>query len=151
VPVQVGALASLFNATCVAGQYPQLLAMLPGIAYQFPVPDSTIGAANLFLSGHHYFTNTTTPFFNLDTTSHQWGTAGCAKTNTSPAPNATKDVAWLKLSAKDVTGCSISEVYRLNTIGGVPPANCAGQPATIQVAYAAEYWIWSGAGVPGGY
>jgi hypothetical protein len=149
VPVQVGALASLFNATCVAGQYPQLLAMLPGIAYQFPVPDSTIGAANLFLSGHHYFTNTTTPFFNLDTTSHQWGTAGCAKTNTSPAPNATKDVAWLKLSAKDVTGCSISEVYRLNTVGGVPPANCAGQPATIQVAYAAEYWIWSGG--PGGY
>src|ERR1700761_9687471 len=94
IPVQVGALASLFNATCVAGQYPQLLAMLPGIAYNFPVPDSTVGAGNLFLSGHHYFTNTTTPFFNLDTDLHQWGTAGCAKINSSPAPDATRDVAW---------------------------------------------------------
>src|ERR1700753_1303994 len=62
VPVQVGALASLFNATCVAGQFPQLLSMLPGIAYNFPVPDSTVGAGNVFLSGHHYFTNATTPF-----------------------------------------------------------------------------------------
>jgi hypothetical protein len=141
-------MASLFNATCVAGQYPQLLSVLPGIAYDFPTPDTTTGAANLFLSGHHYFTDKTTPFFNLDTDSHSWGTAACSKIASSPAPN-TNDVPWLKLTAKSVQSCTINEVYRLNTVGGQPPATCQGQPASFQVQYAAEYWMWSG--VPGGY
>jgi len=147
-PVQVGALAKLFNATCVAGQYPQLLAMLPGIAAKFPTPAADTGAGNLFLSGVHYFTDTTTPFFDFNTPAHKWGTAHCSKTAASNAPNPTKDVPWLKLSAKSATDCSINEVYRVNTVGGVAPATCQGQPASIQVDYATEYWFYSG---PGSY
>ena len=124
--------------------------MLPGIAYNFPVPNTTEGPANLFMSGHHYFLNKTTPYFDLDTDLHTWGTAACAKIGTSNSPDPTTDVAWLKLQANDVTGCTISEVYRLNTVGGAPPANCEGQPASFNVQYAAEYWMWAGE-VPGTY
>jgi len=151
VPVQIGANATLFNATCVAGQYPSLLSMLPGIAYNFPVPDTTptSSVANLFESGVHYFLNKTTPFFNLNTNLHNWGTAACAKIGTSNSPNPAQDVAWLKLQAEDVTACTINEIYRLNTMGGVPPTNCLNQPALIEVQYAAEYWVWSSLPPPG--
>lgn len=47
------------------------------------------------------------------------------------------------LTSKDSQGCTIEEVYRVNTVGGQPPATCAGQNATIQVPYAAEYWFWA--------
>jgi hypothetical protein len=148
--VQVGALASLFNATCVAAESPMLLAMLPGIALEFPVPAATDAAADAFLSGHHYFLDKTTPFFDLDTTAHSWGTAACTKTNASAAPDPTKDVPWLMLTVKSADGCTLSEIYRVNTAGGVAPANCEGQSATIEVDYAAEYWMFSKSAL-GGY
>jgi hypothetical protein len=143
IPVQVGALASLFNATCLAAESPGLLAMLPGIALAWPVPSSTDPAGDAFLSGHHYFTDKTTPFFNLDTAQHTWGTAACSKTNSTAAPNPAKDVPWLMLSVKSADGCTLSQIYRVNTAGGVAPANCAGQPSTVLVDYAAEYWMFS--------
>jgi hypothetical protein len=144
-PVSVGALATLFNATCLAAPYPQLLNTMPGIALQFPVPDSSDvdSPANILLSGHHYFTDVTTPFFNLNTTLHDWGSVACKKNNTSNAPDPSMDVAWLKLISKDSSGCTISEVYRLNTAGGQAPATCVGQGANIQVQYSAEYWFWA--------
>ncbi|KAF2673690.1 hypothetical protein BT63DRAFT_467260 [Microthyrium microscopicum] len=141
IPAANGAIASLFNATCMAAPYPQLLSAMPGIALNFAVPDSTV--AETFLSGHHLFLDKTTPFFNLDTDSHQWGTVSMSKTNSANAPNAAKDVAWLKLTAKDTTGTTISEVYRVNTAGGQPPATCAGMPANFEVQYSAVYWMWA--------
>lgn len=144
-PVQVGALASLFNATCLVAPYPQLLSTIPGIALEFPIPDSsdTNSPANILLSGHHYFTDSTTAFFNLNTTLHDWGSVACKKSNSSSSPDPTMDVPWLKLTSKSAAGCTISEVYRLNTAGGIPPATCDGQPAHIQVQYSAEYWFWA--------
>jgi hypothetical protein len=143
VPVQVGALASLFNATCLAAESPALLSMLPGIALEWPVPAADDAAADAFLSGHHYFLDKTTPFFDLDTSAHSWGTAACAKTNSSAGPNPAANVPWLMLTVKSADGCTLSEIYRVNTAGGVAPANCAGQPAMIEVNYAAEYWMYS--------
>jgi hypothetical protein len=143
VPVQVGAMASLYNATCLAAQAPALLAMLPGIALAWPLPAVTDPAANAFLSGQHFFLDKTTPYFSLDTAQHTWGTAACTKSNASPAPNAAKDVPWLKLTVKNADGCTLSEIYRVNTAGGVAPANCAGQGPTVFVDYAAEYWMFS--------
>jgi Protein of unknown function (DUF3455) len=145
-PVQVGAVATLFNATCLAAPYPQLLALMPGVSLKFPVPSTSDAqsAANYYLSGHHFFEDTTTPFFNLDTDEHSWGTVACKKINSSNAPNSTVDVPWLKLQSKTSDGCSIEEVYRVNTAGGQPPKTCEGQPANIQVQYAAEYWFYGG-------
>ncbi|TID18022.1 hypothetical protein E6O75_ATG10667 [Venturia nashicola] len=149
-PVASGALATLFNVTCLAGPYPTLLALLPDIALKFPTPDpsSAMSPANLFLSGHHFFTDLTTPFFNFNTNAHEWGTVGCKKANATDAPNKAADVPWLKLSSKSRDGCTISEVYRLNTKGGQPPATCKGMGSTFTVQYAAEYWFWSNPDAP---
>ena len=144
-PVPDGALASLFNATCLAAPYPELLNTLPSIALEFPIPEGSDenSPASTFLSGHHYFTDLTTAFFNLNTTLHDWGSVGCKKNSSSSSPDPSTDVAWLKLVSKGASGCTISEVYRLNTAGGQPPTTCEGQPANIQVQYSAEYWFWA--------
>ncbi len=144
-PVPAGAVASLFNATCLVAPYPQLLNMMPDIAMEFPVPNSSDpnSPANNLLSGHHYFTDSTTAFFNLNTTLHDWGSVACKKSNSSNSPDPSTDVAWLKLTSKSAFGCSISEVYRLNTAGGQPPTTCVGQQANIEVQYSAEYWFWA--------
>jgi hypothetical protein len=156
--VQVGALATLFNASCIAALYPDLLNMMTGVALNFNFtsdsdnyidstsPPRTLAPTNLALSGHHYFTNTTTPYFDL-TAAPQWqvGTIPCAKNNSSPAPTAaTKGykgesaVPRLKLLARTGATGDLHEVYRVETAGGNAPATCVGQPASFTVQYAAQ-------------
>jgi len=153
VPVAIGAIATLYNATCVAATYPDILAVLPNTTLQFnPTAQSqSLYPSNLIISGHHYFQNTTTPTFNLDTTNYELGFAPTAKNNTTPAPaNAPKGqngvgngaVAWLKLLTRDGATGDLQEIYRVNTAGGNPPATCVGSPAAFEVQYAAEYWFW---------
>jgi len=141
----VGANAKLFNATCLAGASAQgntLVEQLPSIAIKYPEPASG-DLVNLMQSAHHYFLDTTTPFFDFVTTDHNYGTVASKKIATANAPNATADVPWLKLNATTSTGNSIKEIYRMNTVGGVAPANCAGQPSLIYVQYSAEYLFYA--------
>jgi hypothetical protein len=139
-----GAVATLFNVTCMASPYPQLLSALPQIALKFPIPTTnTVAATDAFLSGHHFFTDKTTPEFNLNTDKHQWGLAQLKKDSQTNAPNPAQDVPWLKLVTKTAEGCSIAEVYRVDTAGGVAPATCAGQAPDIEVQYAATYYMYS--------
>ncbi|TVY45171.1 hypothetical protein LSUB1_G001018 [Lachnellula subtilissima] len=156
-PAAVGALATLYNASCVASTYPDLLNLLPSVALQFnlsSVSQASLTPSNLAISGHHLFTNTTTPFFTLNTDAMQLGVAPCAKNNSVSAPtSAVKGqydqgfgaVAWLKLTARSGATGNLEEVYRVNTAGGNPPATCAGMPATFEVQYAAEYWFYESA------
>ncbi|KAH8161369.1 hypothetical protein CIB48_g6877 [Xylaria polymorpha] len=154
-PTLVGAVATLFNASCVASAYPDLLHALPKLALQFDLPYSAsteerMGPTNLLVSGKHFFTNATTPFFNLDTARQQIGEAPCSKLNSTAAPaDAPKGrkgeaaVPWLHLGANpDATG-NLHEVYRVETAGGSAPATCQGMPASFQVQYAAEYWFFA--------
>lgn len=154
VPVAIGAVASLFNVTCMAAMTPLLLALIPEIALELPMPLSNdpTSPANMDLSGHHYFLNTTTAFFNMDTSMHSYGSGAFKKVNSSAAPagamtgpnfSGNGAVAWLKLNALDGAGQVFQEVYRLNTAGGNPPANCTGQQAAFEVPYAAEYWLYT--------
>lgn len=154
MPVAVGALATLYNVSCIAADSPALLDKLPVIALNLPTPSSSDpnSPANLDMSGHHYFTDLTTAYFNLDTSSHDYGTGAFKKINATSAPSdaavgqagkGNGAVPWLKLTAKSANGQEMREVYRLNTAGGQPPKTCAGQDADFQVEYAAEYWIWS--------
>ncbi|EPE09642.1 malate dehydrogenase [Ophiostoma piceae UAMH 11346] len=163
IPVQVGALATLFNASCVAASYPDVLDMLPRVVMPFNLTDNDISVfsarlypTNLDVSGHHFFETTTTPFFNLTTPSSQLGQVPCAKNATQAAPNNTvagsdadnrgqlgeKAVPWLKLSAKPGATGGLQEVYRLQTIGGSAPATCSGQAASFTIEYAAQYWFY---------
>lgn len=143
-PATLGAKATLFNATCAAARSPAVLSQTPALALSYPIPTSD--TAEILLSGHHFFTNTTTAFFNLDTTAHTWGTVAAKKVSNSSAPanaplgdNGMGSVAWLKLSG--LTG-DFKEVYRLDTAGGQPPKNCSGITGTFEVEYAAVYYLW---------
>ncbi|KAL5354818.1 hypothetical protein ACLOAV_000909 [Pseudogymnoascus australis] len=142
IPKAIGAVATLYNASCIAATLPQVLNTLPGFALQFnlgPNPASP-NPANLDVSGLHFFTGAGVPFFNLDTEKQQVGTLPCAKAGSAPAPaDAVKGqgnkgegaVAWLKLTAVDGATGNLQSVYRLNTAGGSPPATCQGMPAAF--------------------
>lgn len=153
VPLAIGAVATLFNVTCTAADSPDLLEKLPGIALDLPVPSTTNegSAAYQDMSGHHYFTDLTTAFFNMDTTLHSYGTGAFKKANSSAAPSGSVagqygvgngSVAWLKLDAKSSDGQVFQEVYRTFTAGGSPPTNCTGMPAAFEVQYSAAYWLY---------
>lgn len=157
-PVQIGALAALFNASCVAATYPDLLDVLPRVALQFNLTQgeadpgyysssATLAPTNILgLSGHHYFLDLTTPFFDIDTPAMSLGAAPCAKNSSSSAPAGAPTgqqgegaVPWLRLLAREGTSGDLQEVYRIQTAGGDPPATCEGMPASFEVQYAAQY------------
>jgi len=144
-PLSVGAIASLFNATCSAVRAPTVLADVTTLALSHPAPASEI--ATHLISGHHEFTAAGFPLFMMDTDLHKYGYVQAKKNGTSNAPttaskgtNGLGSVAWLKLVA---TEGSFKEVYRLNTAGGMAPKTCEGITGLISVPYAAEYWFWA--------
>lgn len=148
-PQLVGAVATLFNASCVASSYPDLLNILPKLALQFNLTageDARMGPTDLSISGKHFFTNITTPFFNLDTDQYQIGEASCTKKNqTNPPTDAPTGqqgeaaVAWLRLTTLNGSTGDLQEVYRVQTAGGSPPATCQGAQSAFEVQYSAQY------------
>lgn len=117
-----------------------------------PSPADSASAAYKDLSGHHFFTDATTPYFDLDTALHQYGAGAFKKLNATAAPadaspgqngKGNGAVAWLKLGAKNSADQTMKEVYRVNTAGGNPPKTCTGADAAFTVEYSAEYWIYS--------
>src|SRR5688572_3233335 len=65
-PEATGAVATLFNASCIASNYPDILDMLPSIALQFPnPPNDFLEPGNLMLAGHHFFNEEGVPVFDL--------------------------------------------------------------------------------------
>lgn len=153
-PTAVGAVATLFNASCVASAYPDLLSILPNVALQFDLnlaasSTQNLHPADLMMSGHHFFTNSSTPFFDLNTKNWELGQGGFSKTDALSAPTGASigqnnqgfgAVAWLKLTARDGTTGGLQEVYRLNTAGGNPPETCKDNlGSSFDVQYAAEY------------
>lgn len=151
-PVALGAVATLYNSSCIASAYPDLLAALPNVALQFNLTSPTqpsLTPSSLLLSGHHFFSNATTPAFDM--TISNVGFAPCAKNNSASAPPGASvgqngvglgAVTWLKLITRTGATGGLEEVYRVNTAGGSAPATCAGMPATFEVQYAAEYWFY---------
>jgi hypothetical protein len=144
-PVAIGAIASLFNATCTAVRAPTILADVTAMALDYAVPTSEI--AQQMLSGHHEFTKDGAPLFLLETELHNYGFIQAAKNASSDAPataskgtNQLGSVTWLKLTG---TAGQYKEVYRLNTAGGVAPKTCEGIYGPISVPYAAEYWFYA--------
>jgi hypothetical protein len=153
-PVPVGAVASLFDVSCVAANAKELLPAISVIALDLPVPASEDPNSPMVqdMTGHHYFLDDTTPFFNLDTSLHQYGMGALQKANASDAPEGSYAgpggqgngaVQWLRLDVKQSAHESWKEVYRLDTAGGVPPEMCTGQPASFEVPYSAVYWLFT--------
>lgn len=147
----IGAVANLYNATCIAANYPDLMEMLPNIAYKIALPANeyaTMPPANIQLMGHHFFHDSTTPEFNLDTTTlKQYGIAMTKKQDQIDAPSSAVQgengaVAWLYLATTTGTVGNYKKVYRVNTASGSPPDTCEGMSSTFEVQYAANYYFF---------
>ncbi|KAK4241117.1 protein CASP [Achaetomium macrosporum] len=149
-PRAVGAVATLYNASCIVATNADLATTLALASMHFQVSQSEatqkLAPSNLAVSGRHFFTGDGTPFFNLDV-SAAWklGEIPCAKNGSMPAPaDAPKGltgetaVPWLKLNAKQGATGGLQEVYRVQTVGGSAPATCEGMPASFEVQYATE-------------
>ncbi|PWY65739.1 hypothetical protein BO70DRAFT_366681 [Aspergillus heteromorphus CBS 117.55] len=150
-PVAIGAVARLYDATCLAANYPDLLETLPGIVYQNALPSSEetpLPPANLNLLGHHFFRDTTTPVFNLDTTSsEQHGIAITKKLDAIDAPSSAIKgqngaVQWLYLHAINGTVGEYEGVYRVSTVAGSAPDTCEGMHSNFTVQYSALYYFY---------
>ncbi|KAG9247612.1 hypothetical protein BJ878DRAFT_156579 [Calycina marina] len=153
-PTALGALATLYNASCIASTYPDLLAILPNLALQFNIQNTTasLPASNLMISGHHFFSNLTTPVFDLNTAAMSLGEGSFSKNTSAVAPadavvgqngEGYGAVTWLQLLTRDSTG-NLQQVYRTNTAGGAAPPTCAGIINTsFEVQYSAAYWVFS--------
>jgi hypothetical protein len=150
VPQAVGAVATLYNASCIVATNPDLAGTLAKAAMHFNPSENAVTQqlvpSNLAASGVHYFKDATTAFFNLDAfPTWKIGEIPCGKNASIPAPvgapkglNNEPAVAWLKLLAKSGATGGLEEVYRVETIGGSPPASCRGMPAQFEVQYATE-------------
>lgn len=149
-PEAIGAVANLYNATCIAANYPDMLASLPSTAYKMTNVSnlsSALSPANLDLLGHHFFQGST-PVFNLDTTPQRQ--YGIAFTKVQKKVDAPSDavygdngaVKWLYLSTIDGTVGNYKSVYRVNTAGGAAPKTCENMPSVVTVQYAANYFFY---------
>lgn len=139
----------------MAANYPDLLTIATNVVlnYALPLqPAAPLPPANLNLLGHHYFEDSTTPVFNLDTTSdHQYGIAISKKKAQLSAPEGSVvgqnnsgygAVAWLYLTTTNGTVGNYTSVYRVNTAGGQPPATCQGMPDVFTIQYSANYFFY---------
>lgn len=139
VPKAFGATASLFNLSCGATIAPSQTSALSAAAIEYPLsslPEDRLfpGGPTANMAGYHYFTDATTPTFNLDmgdtnygiirskldtkvaapadpATNGFWPYAESAKSNADQMRNTTA-VPWLRLTvqtAPDVNERIVSE------------------------------------------
>ncbi|KAJ7250605.1 hypothetical protein C8J57DRAFT_677209 [Mycena rebaudengoi] len=153
----VGAVAELFDISCLYGS-PEF-EKLQDIAYtmwKFAPPAAPISVIieymasfhASFVLGQHYFIPAASgtgvspkwDFSSAALEGHPDAFVVAAKAGGLPAPTGPKDVDWLALNG--VQGKLATQVFRLNTAGGVPPASCNPGSSPISVKYASTYWLY---------
>ncbi|RPA81703.1 hypothetical protein BJ508DRAFT_414620 [Ascobolus immersus RN42] len=165
VPALKGAIATLFDTSCLAAFTPTFLHSLSPELLSYPLSSVSSKTAQALTSGSHYFLLKKTPIFDfrpqngIDVPApaviqggasvgpekmHEYTPAG-----STPAPagapagsNKLGAVDWLRLDNDGLRDQSYTKVYRINTAGGKAPANCEGAKAEFTVDYAAEYWFY---------
>jgi len=152
--VNVGAVATLADASCL----PTFAAVSEAAKCAFTAwsaaPASTSAAA-LFASirapilGQHYFETNPVTGSGL---SPKWdfradalkgnanGFVDAAKVNQLAAPSGASDVPWVQLAS--IAGKLATQIYRVDTHGGVAPATCTPGSAPISVKYSATYALY---------
>jgi hypothetical protein len=145
--VQLGAVATLFDATKLAYYDELALHSIPPIAVYIPLLrlDLPLPFGDIVVLGHRFFDNTGTPTFDLQSVNKiLYGTKMGdikAPATANKGPAGTGAVDWLLLTAKAGYGSvGLSLAYRVVTAGGEPP-NCT-VAGTMTVQYAAEYWFY---------
>lgn len=143
-PVSAGALATLHDASrLLATPKTPLDYALPNLAC---IADGLDFALNLPVLGHHYFTSSLVPTFDLSPVGLFFSGAKSgdvvAPAGSCGGRNGMGAVDWLMLGDKGgSTGVSL--VYRVETAGG-KSAGCGGaaEGDVVVSDYAAEYWFY---------
>ncbi|KAJ7796932.1 hypothetical protein B0H14DRAFT_2913020 [Mycena olivaceomarginata] len=153
----VGAVAELFDASCLHGT-PEF-ASLQELAYtvwKLAPPAVPISEVIQFLQpfhasfvlGQHFFVTSPSgtgisprwDFSSAALVGHPDAYVIAAKAGDIPAPTGPPDVDWLSLN--EVEGNLATQVFRVNTVGGLPPASCTVGSPPIAVKYASMYWLF---------
>jgi len=153
----VGAVAELFDISCLYGA-PEF-SSLQDIAFtvwKFAPPSAPISEIIDFLEpfhasfvlGQHYFVTSPSgtglspkwDFTSGALSGHSDAFVIAAKVGDIPAPTGAPDVDWLMLN--NVEGNLAKQVFRVDTVGGDPPASCTPGSPEITVKYASTYWLY---------
>ncbi|KAI9778611.1 MAG: hypothetical protein M1839_008004 [Geoglossum umbratile] len=157
-PTSNGALAVLYDASCLAAKSPSLLHELSSAFLQLEDSTEYLAAAVLqtvsnekVVVGHHFFSGPTTPVFDFRVKDGDKDIFVGKKVANVTAPDFSSKgrdnvgdgaVDWLKLEAVDGTS-GFKEGYRMVTAGGAPPPTCKDKPSAFTVPYATEYYFYS--------
>ncbi|KAL1310524.1 hypothetical protein AAFC00_000808 [Neodothiora populina] len=136
-PVATGAVATLYDATSLLSNAPEVIPVLPPLAY------STSSSLGLPTLGHHFFSASSVPTFDLQAANPPaFLSAKKVASVNAPSASVPNSVAWLYL-ADDGRGVSkdLKAVYRVETASGSPPETCT-KVGPIEVKYSAEYWFY---------
>lgn len=138
-PSLIGAKAELLDLSALIPLFPTKVVMrilneLPSDLVNYNI-DQIINPS-IPVCGHHYFTKAGVPTFDLG----KKGVLSGKKAGDIAAPGGV-GVDWLYLTA--IAPSTLKAVYRVQTVKGKPPATCQGQPAAIEVQYAAQYWFYA--------
>lgn len=149
-PVAIGAIATLYDATEMARSDPSALNALSAAAVMTPPGKNNCfnlpPTSKLARSGTHFFSADGTPTFVLNSNKSiqaKKNDSIKAPADAAKGPSGTGAVDWLQLVAKPAPYVSvgISNLYRVETAGGMQTATCA-TVGTLSVQYAAEYWLY---------
>ncbi|KAJ7136579.1 putative malate dehydrogenase [Mycena epipterygia] len=157
VYTNVGAVAELFDVSCLYGtpEFPKLQDIAYAV-WKYAPPTAPITQIISFMSafqasfvlGQHYFVTSPSgtgvspkwDFTSGALAGHPNAFVVAAKAGDMPAPTGPPDVDWLSLT--NVTGSLATQVFRVNTVGGLPPASCTAGSPPITVKYASTYWLY---------
>ncbi|KII95406.1 hypothetical protein PLICRDRAFT_48366 [Plicaturopsis crispa FD-325 SS-3] len=154
----IGAVATLFDASCLYGysgfadaQTVAYDAWVAAPASATPADvEAELGTTPYVLGYHYYVTNPITG----SGVSPEWDfTAGKfagnpdafvvgARAGDIPSPDGSANVDWLSINA--VEGDLANEIFRIDTVGGQPPASCTQGSPVLSVKYTAKYWLYGG-------
>ncbi|KAJ7032444.1 hypothetical protein C8F04DRAFT_659828 [Mycena alexandri] len=153
----VGAVAQIFDASCLYGA-PEF-SNLPDIAYafwKFAPPTFPVSQIISFMQpfhasmvlGQHYFVNSPSgtgvspkwDFTSAALAGHPDAFVIGTKVGDIAAPTGFPDIDWLSLDKAE--GSLATQVLRLNTVGGLPPASCTTGSPPIAIKYASMYWFY---------
>jgi len=153
----IGAVAELYDISCLVNT-PEL-ATIQNRAYDLwsaipskesaEIPTCLKDLDFLKLGLHYFITNPVTgsglsPEWDFTSTGSNAGNKNAfvvaAKVGDLPAPTGSADVDWLSL--KNVEGDLATQIFRVATVKGQPPASCTPGSAPISVKYTAQYWLF---------
>lgn len=162
--VSAGALAEVFDISCLVSNDGGIVSTIQNDLFNFwnssQAGDTTIqqlidelpstDAASAIQSQHYFISNDAggiSPVWDFRAIPKFQGNddavfVGKILANVSDA-NPSENVSWLHLGK--VSGDIADDIYRILTVGGVPPSSCvSGTTQDISVKYVSHYWIFGG-------